>query len=157
MTTSRAPTDLAQVLPRSADHWPKAAASAVIFRDSQVLIVERGKGALPGLWSLPGGHIEAGETARDAAAREVLEETGIAVEIQDIVDVHDVILRNPEGVLSAHYVLSVYYGLWQHGEPVAASDARTARFVDPDNLATYKLTPRVPDFVARARQLLDQR
>ena len=55
--------------------WPRPAASAAIFRDGQVLIAERGKGALRGTWSLPGGHIEPGETAMAAA----LQEEGIAV------------------------------------------------------------------------------
>lgn len=142
---------------RDTSHWPKAAASAVVFRDDTVLIVERGKGSLPGLWSLPGGHIEAGETARAAAEREVMEETGTQVQIHDIVDVHDVILRDPVGTLTAHYVLSIYFGVWQSGEPQAASDARSARFVHPDELAHYKLTPRIAEFVARARHLLAQR
>ena len=52
--------------------WPRCAASAAIFRGSTVLLVQRSKGALRGLWSLPGGHIEAGETARAAAVRERL-------------------------------------------------------------------------------------
>ena len=134
-------------------HWPKAAASTVVFRGSEVLIVERGKGSLSGLWSLPGGHIEAGETARDAAAREVLEETGVEVEIHGIVDVHDVLLRDANEHLTAHYVLAVYYGTWRAGEPQAASDARSARFISPDDLHQYKFTPRVPDLIARAQQL----
>ena len=68
-----------------------------------VLIVERGKGGMQGLWSLPGGHIEAGERASAAAIREVHEETGITAEILGLVDVHDVILqprrRPPESPL----------------------------------------------------------
>ena len=126
------------------------------MRNNNVLIVERGKGSLPGLWSLPGGHIEVGETARAAAQREVMEETGIRVQIHDIVDVHDVIIRDTGGILTAHYVLSIYFGVWQSGEPQAASDARTARFVNPDDLAQYSMTPRVAEFVTRARILLDQ-
>ena len=135
--------------------WPRAAASAVIFKGADVLIVERGKGGMQGLWSLPGGHVEAGERARDAALREVHEETGITADILGLVDVHDVILRHDNGSLRAHYVLSVYYGLHRSGEAKAASDARTARFVHPDELPVYNLTPRVPEIVAAARGLLD--
>ena len=60
--------------PRGA--WPRAAASGVVFRDApglvrEVLLIERGKGAMRGVWSLPGGHVEPGETVRDAARREI--------------------------------------------------------------------------------------
>ncbi len=136
-------------------HWPKAAASAAVFRKNQVLIVERGKGGSAGVWSLPGGHIEAGETARAAAAREVREETGVVVDIKAIVDVHDAIFHNNDGSLRAHYVLSVYCGAWRYGEPAAASDARSARFVDPHELCHYTTTPRLADFVAAARRVFD--
>ena len=51
--------------------WPRCGASAAIFRGAEVLLVQRGKGALSGLWSLPGGHIEPGERTQDAALREV--------------------------------------------------------------------------------------
>ncbi|MGI9423310.1 MAG: NUDIX hydrolase [Hyphomicrobiaceae bacterium] len=138
----------------SKSHWPRAAASAAIFRRDQVLIVERGKGGSIGLWSLPGGHIEPGETAAAAAAREVQEETGIISEIRQLVDVHNAIFHGDDGNLRAHYVLCVYCGLWQSGEPIAASDARTARFVHPADLINYQLTPGVQDFVARAERLL---
>ena len=56
--------------------WPRSGTSAAVFRGDEVLLIERAKGALKGQWSLPGGHIEAGETARAAARREVREETG---------------------------------------------------------------------------------
>ena len=73
--------------------WPRSGVSAIVFRAREVLLVERGSGALKGRWSLPGGHIEAGERARAAALREVREETGVAAEIAGLVDVHEVILR----------------------------------------------------------------
>lgn len=120
--------------------WPRAGASAVIFRGDTVLLVERGKQPWRGLWSLPGGHIEPGETARAAAARETTEETGLGVEILGLADVHDVILRDAQGALSAHYVLTVFYGRWLSGEPVAASDCRDARFVPLAELGDYALT-----------------
>jgi 8-oxo-dGTP diphosphatase len=51
--------------------WPRCGASAAIFRNDEVLLIERAKGALKGRWSLPGGHVEPGETAKAAALREV--------------------------------------------------------------------------------------
>ena len=137
--------------PAASTPWPRAAASAAIFRHRQVLIVERGKGGAQGLWSLPGGHIEPGETAAEAAVREVWEETSVTARIHGLVDVHNAIFHNDDGSLRAHYVLCVYFGIWQAGEPAAATDARTARFVDPSDLSDYSLTPHIQDFVAQAQ------
>src|SRR5262252_3380581 len=109
--------------------WPKCGASAAVFRGEAVLLIVRAKGALKGLWSLPGGHIEAGETARAAATREVLEETGVEADIDALVDVHDVIVHAAGGELAAHYLIAVFRGRWQTGEPRAGSDASAARFV----------------------------
>jgi 8-oxo-dGTP diphosphatase len=133
--------------------WPRAAASAVIFRGDSILLVERGKGALTGLWSLPGGHIEPGETARAAAVREVFEETGVVADIAGLADVHDVILRHNDGTLAAHYLIAVHFGGWREGEPVAASDSRDARFVPLGELARYTLTDGAAAIIARAAQL----
>src|SRR2546430_10439078 len=90
--------------------WPRCGASAAVFRDGAVLLIERAKGALKGRWSLPGGHIEPGETARAAAVREVHEETGVEADIHGLVDIHEVILRKPDGTLLAHYLISVFCG-----------------------------------------------
>lgn len=134
--------------------WPRAAASAAIFRGDAVLLVERGKGAARGTWSLPGGHIEPGERAAEAARREVLEETGLAATIKGLVDVRDVIYRGRDGTLDVHYVLAVYYGFATDvAEPVAQSDAAAARFVTFTELGAMTLTPGVGDAIALARRL----
>jgi len=130
--------------------WPRPAASAIIFRGNTVLIVERGKGALPGTWSLPGGHIEPGEKARDAAAREVEEETGLKVTLEGLVDVHDGIFRDGEGTLRAHYVLAVFWGRCEQGTPAAATDARDARFVPVSEVDSYRMTPGAQAIIRRA-------
>ncbi len=137
--------------------WPRPAASAAIFRGDSVLIVERGKGAMPGTWSLPGGHIEPGETARGAAVREISEETGLAVVLSGLVDVHDAIIRNPEGVLTAHYVLTVFWGHCEEGTPCAATDVRDARFVGVAEIDGYRMTPGAQRIIRRAYELNRQR
>ena len=78
---------------RRAPDWPRCGASAAIFREGAVLLIERAKGALKGRWSLPGGHIEPGETARRRPCARCCEETGVEADIHGLVDVHDVILR----------------------------------------------------------------
>ncbi len=137
--------------------WPRCGASAAIFRGDEVLLIERGKGALKGQWSLPGGHIEPGETARAAAVREVREETGVEVELASLVDIHEVILRNPAGVLQAHYLIAVFCGRWRGGEPAAGSDAATARFLPAEGIASsgrVRLTEGAAALIHRARAQL---
>jgi 8-oxo-dGTP diphosphatase len=136
--------------------WPRPGASAAIFRGAHVLIVRRGKqGAMSGLWSLPGGHIEPGERAADAALRELREETGVEAAILGLVDVHDVVRRDADGTLAVHYVLAVYFGRWLRGEPVAGSDSEEARFVAVAELQPYAMTPGAHSVIARARRLYE--
>ncbi|MEO1607957.1 MAG: NUDIX hydrolase [Pseudomonadota bacterium] len=136
------------------EHWPKAAASAAIFRGQEILIVKRGKGRMQGLWSFPGGHIKPGETARAAATREVREETGVVADIKSLVDVHDAIFFNDNKELRAHYTISVYCGVWLSGEPVAASDASAAHFVLLTDLKSYQLTHGIENYARRAAKIL---
>jgi 8-oxo-dGTP diphosphatase len=116
------------------------------------LLIERGGGALAGRWSLPGGHIEAGEPARAAALREVSEEAGIAAEIAELLDIHEVLIRGGSGELAAHYLIAVFVGHWTAGEPVAGSDAAAARFVALDDLGHYPLTDGAAALILRAWQ-----
>jgi len=130
--------------------WPRCGASAAVFRGETVLLIVRAKGALKGLWSLPGGHIEPGETARAAAMREVREETGVEADIDALVDVHDVILRGAEGKLSAHYLIAVFRGRWRMGEPCSSSDASLARFVRVSDVEALRLTDGAASLIRRA-------
>lgn len=133
--------------------WPRCGASAAIFRRRRVLLIERAKGPLKGLWSLPGGHIEPGEPARAAALREVREETGVVAEIGGLVDMHEVFRRGAGGRLLAHHLLVVFHGRWVSGEPVAACDASAARFVPVPEIDALPMTDGAPDFIRRAWRL----
>jgi 8-oxo-dGTP diphosphatase len=131
------------------DGWPRCGASAAIFRGGEVLLIQRAKGAYTGLWSLPGGHVEPGETAKQAAAREVMEETGIEAEIGGLLDVHDIILREGDE-LKVHYMIAVFWGRWKAGEPVALTDSRASRFWPVGDIDTVPMTPGTTDFIRRA-------
>jgi 8-oxo-dGTP diphosphatase len=134
----------------AAEAVPQAAVSGAIFRGDDVLLVQRGKAPSLGLWSLPGGHIEPGEQARDALLRELMEETGVTARLGGIADAVDVIRRDAEGTLTFHRVIIVFYGQWITGEPVAASDVSAAAWRHRSELAHLSATPGLQDVIARA-------
>jgi 8-oxo-dGTP diphosphatase len=138
----------------AAQHFPKLGVSASIWRDGKVLLVERAKPPV-GIWAFPGGHVEPGERLEDAAARELREETGMTASFRGLVGLYDVIRRDANGLLTVHYVIACYLGIAGPEEPVAASDAAAAEWVDPDRLGGYALAPNIADAIARARSILD--
>ena len=111
---------------------PVPAVGIVCLRGQEVLLIRRGTPPRLGEWSLPGGRIEAGERAVDAALRELREETGVEAEITGLIDVVDGLF--PEA--ARHYVLIDYAARWVSGEPVAGDDAMEARFVALEQIAT---------------------
>jgi len=124
------------------------AASACVWRDGAVLLARRGKTLGHGLWSLPGGKLEAGETELAAAHRELLEETGITAEL-----VHQVgAFRIEAGPVS--YLITCFAGHYLTGKAVAASDSDAVAWVTPDQLASYALAPNTATAIHAARQLL---
>ena len=92
---------------------PLVGVGAVIVQDGRAVIVERSTEPLKGQWSIPGGALELGETLRQCAAREALEETGLQVEAVDVLDVFDSIYRDPDGRTRYHYVLIDFFS--SHG------------------------------------------
>lgn len=107
---------------------PVPCVGVVCLRGDDVLLIRRGTPPRQGEWSLPGGRIEPGERAIDAALRELREETGVEAEITGLIDVVDGVF--PEA--GQHYVLIDYAARWISGEPVAGDDAVEARFVALD-------------------------
>lgn len=129
---------------------PVPCAGVVCLRGDEVLLIRRGRPPKAGEWSLPGGRIEPGERAVEAALRELREETGVEAEITGLLDVVDGIF--PEA--ARHYVLIDYAARWLSGEPVAGDDAVEARFVALDEveaLVGWEETRRVIRMAVAAR------
>ena len=104
---------------------PVPAVGVVCLKGDEVLLIRRGTPPRMGEWSLPGGRIEPGERAVDAALRELVEETGVEARILGLLDVVDGIF--PEA--GRHYVLIDYVAEWTGGEAVAGDDAADAVFM----------------------------
>ena len=123
-------------VPRS----PIAGVGAVITNSAgQVALVRRGKAPREGQWSIPGGRIEWGETIEQALLREIMEETGLMVKLERLIDVVDFVSRDASGVVTGHYVLIDFKAAQLSGELRAGSDAAEACWANPDMLEQYAL------------------
>jgi 8-oxo-dGTP diphosphatase len=104
---------------------------------ARALIVQRGGEPLKGHWSIPGGVVELGETLRQAAAREALEETGLVVEVGEVLEVFDSIVPDAEGKTQYHYVLVDFLCSVVVGDLRPGSDAADVRWIERDELDAF--------------------
>jgi len=111
---------------------PKLGAIAVVVRKGRMLLVQRKKNPNAGTWGFPGGHVELGETAMQAAVRELAEETSVVATPNRYLTNLDVIVHDADGALQYHYLLAAVLCDYVSGEPVAADDAMDARWFAPD-------------------------
>ncbi len=120
-----------------------------------VLLVRRGKPPGMGQWSLPGGAQKLGETAEQAARRELAEETGLAAGPLTLAANVDSIHYDEAGRVQYHYTILDFAGLWQGGDPVADGDATDALFARFDDLDRYGLWSEAHRVIGTARRLLN--
>lgn len=130
---------------------PRLGVSVACWDDDRVLLVERGKEPLLGLWSLPGGSVEPGERVRDAALRELAEETGISAEIAGIVDVLDVIRTDANGEPTLHFAIVVFAARYLSGTAVAADDASALAWCRTDEIGRLPTTDGLVSIVEASR------
>jgi 8-oxo-dGTP diphosphatase len=113
--------------------------SAVIWNaHGRMLLIQRANPPRQGEWSLPGGKVEFGEPLRTAVLREIREETGLEIEILDLVDVAE-LLPDTSRNTDHHYVLIDFSARVLSGEPVAASDAKKARWFTMEEVGSLPL------------------
>ncbi len=114
---------------------PVVGVGAVVWREERVLLIRRGSPPRLGQWSLPGGAQQLGETLIDAIAREVLEETGLAVEQVRFLTTIDLIEREDDGRVRYHYTLIDFSAEAPAGEATAGDDAAAVAWFALDELA----------------------
>ena len=128
---------------------PRAAVGAVVMRGDTVLVVKRGKAPAEGVWALPGGSVELGETLAEATEREVLEETGVVVRAGAVVHAFDAVVREDDGRVRFHYVIVDLACKYVSGEARAGDDVSEARFVTRAEFATLRSSRATVDLLRR--------
>jgi ADP-ribose pyrophosphatase YjhB (NUDIX family) len=136
---------------------PLVGVGAIIVDRDRVVLVKRGHAPLQGEWSVPGGVLEVGETLRHAAVREVLEETGLRVEVDELLGVYDRILRDSDERTRYHYVLIDFLCRRIDGEPQGAGDAAEARWFTRGEVAGLLLPPDTEDVIKLGFEKSSQR
>ncbi len=136
---------------RSYPARPFLAVSAAIVREGRVLIVRRRAAPGNGIYTLPGGVVETGETLTQALIREVREETGLAVEPVALAGHREMIARDAQGRVQRHFVILCFAARWLAGEPVPLMDEISeARWRTPEELAQLPATEGLAEIVAEA-------
>jgi 8-oxo-dGTP diphosphatase len=128
---------------------PLVGVGAIIIEGPHVVLVKRLHPPMQAEWSIPGGVLEVGEMVRDAAIREALEETGLAVDPGELLGVYDRILRNPEQRVQYHYVLIDFLCRRVAGDLAAASDAAEVRWFTQDELPALNLAEDTLDVIRK--------
>ena len=114
----------------------------VLIRDiDRYLLIKRAADPDKGLWSIPGGIVEIGEKAEDAARREVKEETNLDVDVIEVLDVINKIVMDEESRVKFHFVIIDYLAEFKEGALKASSDALDARWVSSEEFLLYELSP----------------
>jgi 8-oxo-dGTP diphosphatase len=131
---------------------PYLAVSAAIFRDGRVLIVRRGRPPAHGLYTLPGGGVELGETLEEAVIREVREETGLEIAPVDLVGFRQAIARDAEGRVERHFVILPFAARWVQGEISLNEELAEAHWLTPAGVAGLKTTEGLGQIVAAAAE-----
>jgi 8-oxo-dGTP diphosphatase len=138
------------VKPENNLNRPVLAVGAVVFKEQKVLLVKRGNPPAKGMWAIPGGRVNLGETIQQAAEREVLEETGIRIKANEPIYSFEVIDRDDFGNILFHYYIVDFDGEYQGGQIQAGDDADQARWVSEKDLEQLQLN-------LKTRELLSQK
>ena len=133
---------------------PYLAVSAAIVRDGKVLVVRRARQPALGIYTLPGGGVETGETLMQAVTREVREETSLDIEPVALAGHREAIVRDAQGRVERHFVILCFAARWRSGEPVLNEELDDARWLAPAELAGLRTTEGLAEIVAAAAERL---
>ena len=129
---------------------PMVGVGVLVVDADRYLLIRRAADPDKGLWAIPGGLVKIGEKVKQAAVREVREETGLEVELDRILAVIDKIVRDELGKIRYHFVIVDYEARVVGGSLQASSDALEARWVKRAELVDYELTDSFKDMLRRS-------
>jgi len=119
------------------------------------VLIRRGKEPRKDQWSIPGGHLEWGESLHEALLREVHEETGLTVELVGLIDTVDLITEDGSGNVTRHYVLIDFAVRAIGGDLRAGSDAAEARWVPFSQIDDYPLWSETRRIIGESKRVLE--
>lgn len=131
---------------------PYLAVSAAIFRGGRVLIVRRARPPANGLYTLPGGGVELGETLEEAVVREVREETALEVKPVALAGYRQAIARDGSGKIERHFVILPFAARWISGEASLNEELTEAHWLFPDEISGLTTTEGLAQIVAAAAE-----
>lgn len=128
------------MLKREYPEQPLVGVGVLIRRGDSILLVKRRNEPGRGLWSIPGGVLELGETLEAAAKREAKEETGVEIAVDSLLDVYNLIKNDEAGRIRYHYVLINYLAHYVEGELELNDESSDIKWVKLDELNRYQAT-----------------
>ena len=119
---------------------PVVGVGGVVIEDGRAMLIRRGTPPLEGQWSIPGGTLELGETLTEGARRELREETGLDVEVLELIEVFERIFPGDGSRPQYHFVIVDYLCRKTGGALQAGGDATDVAQVREEDLERYALT-----------------
>jgi len=129
---------------------PFVAVSAAIIRDERVLIVQRAQPPMRGVFTLPGGVVELGETLHEALLREIKEETNLVIAPVALAGHREVITRDAAGKVERHFIILAFAARWMGGEPKLNEELADAHWIKSEEIANFRTTEGLGDIIAAA-------
>ena len=131
---------------------PILGVSILLHDKNKVLLIKRGKTPYKGHWSLPGGSQKFGETIKQAAHRELTEETNLTAKTLRFTNIRDLISHDNNGKIKFHYVLSTFATNEFYGMPKAKDDADDIGWYTFEEIKSLLTTPNTPEFILKTLQ-----
>jgi len=119
---------------------PLVGAGAVVIKGGKILLIKRAFPPGQGLWSIPGGLVEVGEKVSAAAEREAEEETGVKVQVLELINVFDMIDHDADGKVQYHYVLADFLAKPVGGKEEPSDEVTEMKWVAWDEAKGMDLT-----------------